>query len=267
MRRNGWFAACAAFLTVVLSGITQAGLVTTDLAQGTYFDLNQGPGDGPMLELISGNDGPSTFVTGDTYNIAPLAQSASTAYYISSPTQVTHTFNSGANKLHGDNLLRSTVNNFVVSEQLTNLGGGMWRAQVAMRSVDANNALLRWVPTGATSPTGNFVAWRLDLGDFAAPLNKLTPAGSWVQVGTGTFQVFNEAGTVLLSNTMGANETSNASGFSGVVLVGIGGGNIANFNMAAMQMTFEYRQIPEPSALGLLGLSSMGLAFIRRRYR
>lgn len=251
---------------VVWAGLlTQAGradVVKAGDSLAFNIDLSQvSQAVGPYSSIYG--SAPSVMLTGDTYNLAPLAQSATTAYYISAaPSNVLHTFNSSPGKLHGANLLYAPGTNFVVSEALTSIGPNQYLVQVQLTSVGTNGPNA-WVPTGATSPTGNFVSWRMDLGAFAAAADRLTPGLGLVSIDSATMSVFNSAGASLFSGPM-SNNASNLTGMAGLGVIGIGGGNIAGFNLAAFQLAWTYTTVPEPTSALTVGLFGF-CALLRRR--
>ncbi len=242
----------------------QAELVRAGDAAPITFDLSQPPKGAGVYSSIYGS-APSTMLTGDTYNLAPLAQTTTQAFFISSPGNVLQTFNSGLGKPHGANLFYAPgTGDFVVSEALTSIGPNQFLVQVQLTSVGPNGPNA-WVPTGANASGAPFVAWRMDLGAFAAAADRLTPAAGIASVDSAVMTVFNAAGANIFSTAM-SNNASDLTGLAGNGVVGLGGANIAGFNLASFQLAWTYTAVPEPGAgltAGLFGIC----ALIRRRRR
>ena len=241
-------------------------MISGNSMSGAY-DLSQGLLAGP-LESIYGKGGFGVQVTGDTYDIRALAQSSAGAAYISTNAVATQTFNSGSGKHHGENVLYNIIGqpgtNFVVSESLTNLGSGNWELSVEMTSVGPNGPN-PWVPTGISIGGQPPTAWRMDLGAFtAATLNRLTPSGTWSQIGTGTMALFNSSLIPIFSGPIN-NEVSDATGFAGAGIVGLGGAPIGGADVASFQFRWTYNVVPEPSSLMMVSIVAFGLVRRRRR--
>lgn len=264
----GVFAALVGFISGTNIQTANAGfLESAGSAVPAYYDLTQSSAVS-SYESIYGREGTiSTFVTGDTYGIRPLIQDAASAYDITGGQPPVQTFNSSPGKVLSVNTVGGTGSTFVVSEALTALGGGDYLVQVEVTSVSSTGDRLPWVASGYTGAGGaTLTAWRLDLGASAAVLDKLTPAGAWNTITLpGTMSVYDVAG----ANTGNFNislDSSDAFGLSGLGVVGLGGANISGSTVvSSFQFAWTYHAVPEPNTLALLGLSSMGVALIRRR--
>lgn len=229
------------------------------------FDLANSVGAVEGYESIYGKE-PSVLLTGDTYNVAPLIQTAASAFYLSSPGNVLQTFNGGAGKPHGaSGAYAPGAANIVLSESLTPLGGNQFLVQVQLTSVGSAGPNA-WVPAGVSGPGGAiFTSWRMDLGTAAAAADRLLPAAGLFSIDSATMTLFNSAGGSIASFAM-SNNASNLAGLAGQGVVGLNGANIAGFDLASYQLAWRYTAVPEPAAgltAGLFGL--LGACWRKRR--
>ena len=151
----------------------------------------------------------------------------------------------------------------------THLGGAQYLLQTQITSVDAAGAPIPWVAAGVAGPGGPFVAWRIDLGDFAAVPDKLTPDQPW-SVDSAMVEAFGSAGASLGAFPLNV-DSSDATGLSGVGLLGIGG-DISGLDVASLQVALhgdcDSRTISVCCARGYriglwntaLGKASLGIA-------
>jgi len=188
---------------------------------------------------------------GDTYNAAPLVQDGVSAFYISDAAPSTHMFD-GTVEGAGNNLA-NPGGTFAIVEAQTPLGLTDL-IQVEMIALNAAGAPAPWV----TVP--GFTSWRLDIGAIAAGTDAIDLGP--INVVASGFTVFNSAGASL--GTFGLTvDASTGSSVAGVGVVGLGGGDIAGFDLASIQLFWEVEIVPEPASLTLVLLG--GLALLRRR--
>ncbi|MBX3364604.1 MAG: PEP-CTERM sorting domain-containing protein [Phycisphaeraceae bacterium] len=203
-------------------------------------------------------------IPGDTFTAEPLVQTTTTAFYTDDSNASLFTF--GTTAPGGNNLANAgTVS--VTESSVTPLGGNQFLAAVAIYHADAaTGGLAIWVAQGVTGPNGApFVSWRGDVGALAAatdPIDIQLGAGQSIVVHSASFTVFNTTGAVLGTFGLTVNASTGTT-LGGVGVVGLGGANIAGFNLSGMELQWHYEIIPAPSSVALLGLG--GLLAARRR--
>lgn len=261
-------------------------LVATGLAAPAVADLTT-PAGGGFTAYNLADAGPAAYglisdgvvaggarsVLGDTYSVAPLVQDGVSAFFLQdvdgpgpgTTGRYVATFD-GTGENSGANLAYSTgTHNFQVTEAQTDLGGGNYLIQVQYTAVNGSGAAEPWVPAGVIGPNGPFTAWRMDLGTNAAgnPIDRLSPNNDFSILNSG-FTAFDSTGAALGTFLLTVDDSNPPSGgLSGVAVVGLGGANIAGFDMATLQMFWEINVVPEPASLALLALG--GLLVVRRR--
>ncbi len=239
-----------------------------DIPALPYYDLTNGGTIQGWGSLRDGGGFDAWSVLGDTYGAEPLAQDGASAFYISSagtsPPTAIFTFDQTL-KLHGTNLTGAPqptpTDTFNVIDLQTHLGGGAYLIQTEIVSLDVTGAPVPWVAAGVTGPGGAFTSWRIDVGGLAAFADLINPDSPFTITSAG-FEAFNSAGASLGAFGLTV-DLSDPTGMGGVGVVGLGGPDIAGFDLASLQVFFT--TIPEPGSAGVLAL--VGVAFFARRRR
>ncbi|MFQ5411222.1 MAG: PEP-CTERM sorting domain-containing protein [Phycisphaerae bacterium] len=196
---------------------------------------------------------------GDTFDAAALAQGNIASAYFIDDFPDNFLFADGGVANGGDNLTYTTpiVTTSIMMFQST-LPSGNLLIEVHAMTDDGSP----WVAPGAVPPAPNthFDSWRFDVGGFAAGPDILgDPNGPYTVVDSGI--ALWGTGGPLGAFALAASDFT--AGLSGVGLVGLGGGDIAGFDLNEMSLFFEIT--PEPGTLVLLGMG--GLLMLRRRNR
>ena len=183
---------------------------------------------------------------GDTYSIAPLAQSAASAAYLPySPAISSHTFTnttfaeSGGFNAYGSN--NQLVSEFKVRESIEDLGDGVSRYRVEMRAVASSSGPSEAWVSSAGSGEG-FINWRLDVGSDFGGSDQIEPGFDFVIVNSAA-NGYSTSGASIGTPTFV--DTSSTSGLSGVALVSNGGSNIAGVPLAEIQMYWDIAASPD----------------------
>lgn len=246
-------------------GNAKADLVKVDGPALQGANITDGSGNVVTQSSIFGTAS-SRLVVGDTYNVAPVVQTATGAFYLSTPGNVNHVFSNSTNKFHGNNgAYPQGAGTMVVSELLTELGPNQYLLQVELSALNASGALTPWIPAGVTANGSIFTSWRMDLGTLAAAPDRLTPSQPILAVESADMFVFDSAGDLLAAFPMTSDATDPLTGLAGAGIVGLGGDDIAGVDMASFQLAWTYRTVPEPTSFALLSLGMVGLLGRRRR--
>ncbi len=174
--------------------------------------------------------------SGSTYAGGALIQDALSAYLLSTGPH-THVWAATTQSI-GTNAL-SAIPMSMVETYLPGAGpNGGDIIQINILTDDRSP----WVPTGSVGPNGNFTVWRVDVGRAAHP-DPLEFSPAPKIVASSGVAWFNNAGGLLGSFAMGANQSpgigNSGSEVSGLGVVGLGGANIAGFDLCEAAMFFE----------------------------
>lgn len=196
--------------------------------------------------------------TGDTFDAAVLAQgNVASAFFIDDlPDNFLFADSTLANG--GDNLTYATPVTTSIAMFQTTLASGNLLIEVHAMTDDGSP----WIAAGSIPPAPNthFDTWRFDVGGFAAGPDVLgDPNGPYTVVDSG--MALWGTGGFLGAFALATSDFT--TGLSGVGLVGLGGADIAGFDVNEMSLFFEIT--PEPGTLFLLGMG--GLLMLRRRSR
>lgn len=199
----------------------------------------------PTLRVISARDPAFDGITvksadGDAYDAAGLVQDVGSAYYVDDLPD-THTFGTGEESA-GVNAL-SQVDTRIAGQDFGPGLPGTNLIQVNYFTSDGSDI----VPAGMVSPDSLiFDSWRLDVGTSAAGTNKIDWTG-----GTG-FTVVDSGiclgdGGQLLGCFELAVQDSDATGLSGIGLLGLGGEDIAGYGVDEMILYWEIQVTSVPA--------------------
>lgn len=201
-------------------------------------------------------------VAGDTFTAEGLVQDGVSAFFTDDGAGSVHTF--GSSSLGGNNLTNPGTTSVINSVVVDNMNG-TYTAAVSISHLDVAGGLGLWVAGGQTGPNGSFVSWRFDAGSNAGGADQINidlGMGESINVLGSGIIAFNSAGASLGSFAMTL-DSSSASALSGVGVIGLGGGNIAGFDLSGIELQWTYEVVPTPSSAALLGLG--GLLAARRR--
>jgi hypothetical protein len=210
----------------------------------------------------SGSFGPRNPL-GDTYGAEPLLQDGASAFFLDNGAASVFNFDGASENGGASTAYQFGVDMIAVEAFTPSATGGLVQVEVA--AVDAlAGANVPWVPAGVLGPAGPFNSWRLDVGSTAAtnPVDIALGAGQTINVLNSGFTAFNSAGASIGTFALTL-DTSGPTQVSGLGVVGLGGADIAGFDMASIQLFWEYEVVPAPAGVMLLGFG--GLALARRR--
>lgn len=204
--------------------------------------------------------------SGDTFTSETLIQTAGSAFFLDAGRD--SVFSVGAPAASGglSGAYMAPVDMVTVSADLDN-GDGTRSILVETVAVDAAGSVVAWVPAGLAAGPGNpFVAWRMDVGSNAGGTDTIDIAlnpGEFVNFLGSGFNAFTSAGAALGSFAMTLDNAAGNSA-SGLAVLGLGGADIAGFDVGSIQLFWTYEIVPAPASMALLGLGGL-IAAGRRR--
>lgn len=249
------------FACVVVAGLaTSAGAELTTLGATNILTAETLNRNAELLNFTTANRTSS----GDSYTSETLIQTAGGAFFLDD-TAGSSFIVDAAPADGGQNLTYTTpVSMTTVAADLDN-GDGTRTALVQTTALDAAGASIAWVPAGVTNGGDPFVAWRMDVGTTAGGVDgldiALNPGESVNFLGSG-FAAFDSTGGVLGVFALTLDDSAGSTA-SGLAVIGIGGADIAGFDLAAIQLFWDYEIVPAPASLSMIALG--GLVAARRR--
>ena len=172
---------------------------------------------------------------GDSYSLAPWLRDNLTQFYLASPIAPTsHTFD-GTDESGGTNSFGSAGGSFSVAEGITDLGGGAERYIVEVSALDSSLNNEPWVDASWAGQV--FTDWILEVGTIDGGGNAIVPGYSFSVTDSG-FLVFDSTGVQLGSFELSA-DMSTSTDLAGSAWVGLGGSDIAGFDVSTIQLYWD----------------------------
>ncbi|MFG0306283.1 MAG: hypothetical protein ACF8Q5_08730 [Phycisphaerales bacterium JB040] len=168
----------------------------------------------------------------DTYTAEALAQDATSAYFIDDDNDSIFTFDDAA-QIGGSSAIDPEVI-FLVTEGRTDLGGSTL-IQVEMGAYDINGNPAPWLDSSAAGL--GLDSWRFDIGTGAVGGNPIDLEGAFTIVASG-MAAFDSTGALLGESPL-TEDASTDTALAGVATVGLGGEDIAGFDLTAIQIWWE----------------------------
>lgn len=234
----------AATANADITPVTTIADLTQPIAQGTVYGLT----------------GDKNIIAGDTYTAEPLVQDGINAFFTDDAASV---FTLGVPAIGGNNLTGAAGSTSNSSSGSIDNMDGTFTAFVTIDHRDATGNLDLWVD--AAQAGQGLTSWRADVGSNAGGTDGLAVdlgAGESFNILSSVFVAFNSANASLGAFSLSL-DTSNASQLSGLAVIGLGGADIAGFDLSGLQIQWTYEIVPAPASAALLGLG--GFAAIRRR--
>lgn len=259
------------FAVLAFAGYAMAYGPATIAVDGASVLGNSIPAPAGLVSALNFEANANRSAIGDSFSFAPLAQTnLPTAFFtdgVYNPGTFSIAAAPGATDLSGDPLLHpiGTIGGVFASQ--TQTGPNTYLIQVSYFNLSSTGAPLPLVPAGVVPPAGGgtlFTSWRLDVGGFAGGTNAISLSAPVANIiGQGQF-AFNATGGLLGTFALTAGgATVGSADINGVAVLGLGGGNIAGFNLVEHGIFWEVEVVPAPGAFALLGVA--GLAATRRR--
>lgn len=244
-------------LVLIVAGLATA--ATADIIPtATTYDLTQANGQGTVYTDFSGL---RTVTPGDSYTAEPLVQDGVSAFFTDDDSA--SIFAEGVEGLGGVNIAGAAGSTSHADAGSVPLGGGLHLGFASVFMRDAAGGLGIWVD--AANAGAGFTSWRADVGTIAGGTDGLGIAlggGESFSVLSATFVAFSSTGAPLGAFPMSL-DSSDGAQLAGLAVIGIGGGDIAGFDLAGVELQWEYEIVPAPASAALLGLG--GFAAARRR--
>ncbi len=242
--------------------LTVVGLAATANADITPMsniaDLSQANGQGTIYSDFSGLQ---SVIAGDSFTAEPLVQDGISAFFTDDNTA--SIFAEGVEGFGGVNIAGAAGSTSNALAGSVPLGGGMFVGFASVHMRDAAGALGIWVD--AANAGAGFTTWRADVGTIAGGTDGLgidLAPGESFSVLSAAFVAFNSTGGSLGTFALSV-DNSDAAQLAGLAVIGLGGADIAGFDLAGIEMQWTYEIVPAPASAALLGLG--GFAAIRRR--
>jgi|GEM_PF-5581047 len=214
--------------------------------------IGEGSLDSPVTSALNWDSVDIQLFGGAAYDGGLLVQDGSSAFFADGAPN-SFVFADGTSTSGGPLATGATATDTTVAMSDT---GSM----IAVSISSADRQAL--VGAGVSGPGGPFTTWRIDVGAGAHPDSiEWTGAGT-INVLSSGFTAFNAAGSAIGTFAL-AVDASDSTQVGGVGVVGLGGGDIAGFDLAELVVFWEYEVVPEPTALALFGMGV--LALVRRR--
>lgn len=261
------------FAVLAFAGSAMAYGPATIAVDGASVLGNSIPAPAGLVSALNFEANANRSAIGDSFSFAPLAQTnLPTAFFIDGnydPGTFSVAAAPGATDLNGDLLFYqpgSVISGVFASQ--TQTGPNTYLIQVSYFALNATSGTpVPLVPAGAVPPAGGgtlFTSWRLDVGGFAGGSDAISLSAPVANIiGQGQF-AFNSAGGLLGTFALTAGgATVGSADINGVAVLGLGGGNIAGFDLVEHGIFWEVEVVPAPGAFALLGVA--GLAATRRR--
>ena len=194
------------------------------------------------VALLTKNSAILADPSGDTFSLAILAQDAGSAFFISDGSVSTHTFDN-LGESAGNNLTGTVGGTYEMLESYIGGGGvsGSDRILVQVTALDSGGTPEPWIAAGVASPDGPFISWRLDMGINAAGTDTIMPNANFNLIDSG-FAAFDSSGGLVGVFTL-STDGANGVTVSGMAIIGLGGGDIAGFDLATILMFWDVEPI------------------------
>jgi|GEM_PF-3336459 len=168
----------------------------------------------------------------DTYTAEALAQDATSAYFLDDDNDSIFSFDDAA-QIGGSSAIDPEVI-FLVTEGRTDLGGSTL-IQVEMGAYDINGNPAPWVDSSAAGL--GLDSWRFDLGTAAVGGNAIELEGPFTVIASG-LAAFDSSGALLGESPLTQDDATSTT-LAGIATVGLGGEDIAGFDLTAIQVWWE----------------------------
>lgn len=228
----------------LLAGILVAGIAIPAMGQTPQPPIDMATGQKTVINtpvsVMSEKFPSNAGAAADLYNASSLLQTGAGAAFLDPGAGGPYTFD-GASEVMGPNGCDATVTMEIIEVQLPGaacpnaLGTDCIISDII--ALDAAGAPTPWVPVGCSDPLDPWVSWRMDVEVAAGP--------DFIDISSGAVTVLDsgacafDSGGGLLGCFPLVLDSSIGNSLGGVGIVGLGGADIAGFDMAELQLYWD----------------------------